>query len=195
MATNLKPFKYGVSHKIIFWGCVFDSLLELKYALSIQHEYEFIRSHIPIYYDPRTKRPTNYIRDNIRRYTPDFLIRHKTTGEAFLIEIKPRAFAGDQQLLLRQEVAENYILWKNYDWKYKVVFDDEIILTQSEIEQFNECRKLICKSARKLEFEKYNRQFDRSMPSFYTKVPDNKCIHFVMFGNKGLAEKPKFTRS
>lgn len=103
MATNLKPFKYGVSHKIIYWGCVFDSLLELKYAISIQKEYEFLRSHIPIYYDPVTKKPTDYIRQNIRRYTPDFLIRHKITSEAFLIEIKPRAFAGDSQLLMRKK--------------------------------------------------------------------------------------------
>lgn len=189
----MKPFKYGVSHKIIYWGCVFDSLLELKYAISIQKEYEFLRSHIPIYYDPATKKPTNYIRDNIRRYTPDFLIRHKTTGEAFLIEIKPRAFAGNPQLLNRQEVSENYIRWKNFDWSYKVVYDDEIILTREQQEQFNECRKLICKSARKLAFEKFNKLFDRSTPSFYANVPDNKRIQFVMFGSKVAYVKSKFS--
>jgi hypothetical protein len=39
-------------------------------------------------------------------------------------------------------VAENYIRWKNYDWKYKVVFDDEIILTAKQLEQFEDCCKL-----------------------------------------------------
>ena len=80
-------FQYGHAKKIINWGNVFDSLLELKYAISIEKEYEFLRAHIPVYYDPRTRRPTDYIRDNIRRYTPDFLIRHKISNEAFWVEI------------------------------------------------------------------------------------------------------------
>ena len=108
----MKTFNYSGSHKIIYWAVEFDSLLELKYALSIQGEYEFLRSHIPVYYDPVTKRPTNYIRSNIRRYTPDFLIRHKETKQAFWIEIKPRAFTDHAQLDLRKEVAERYIQWK-----------------------------------------------------------------------------------
>lgn len=61
--------------------------------------------------------PTSYIRKCHRRYTPDFLIRRKETGKAFLVEVKPRGFENHPQLLLRQEVPENYIRWKNYDWK------------------------------------------------------------------------------
>lgn len=179
----MKSFKYGVSHTIIYWGCVFDSLLELKYAISVHTEYEFLRSHIPIYYNPSTRKPVNYIRQNTRRYTPDFLVRHKITNQAFLIETKPRAFAGNSQLLVRQEVAENYIRWKNFDWRYKVVFDDEITLSREQQELFNECRKLISKSARKLSFEKYNNLFDRSIPNFFTGVPNNSRIQFVMFGH------------
>lgn len=45
-----KKFKYGRSFKIINWGVQFDSLLELKYAISIQDEYVFLRSRIAIYY-------------------------------------------------------------------------------------------------------------------------------------------------
>lgn len=180
----MKPFKYGVSHKITYWGCVFDSLLELKYAVSIREEYEFLRSYIPIYYDPGTRQPVNYIRQNTRRYTPDFLVRHKRTNHAFLIETKPRAFAGNSQLRVRREVAENYIRWRNFDWRYKVVFDDEIILSRDEQDQFNEYRKLVSKSSRKLSFEKFYSLFDQTMPNFFTGVPNKSRIQFVMFGTR-----------
>ncbi|MFT3704354.1 MAG: TnsA endonuclease N-terminal domain-containing protein [Agriterribacter sp.] len=116
------------SCKVNSWGYQFDSLLELKYALSIRDEYEFLRSRITIFYEQGSLKPTNHLTLGIRHYTPDFLIRHKITGESFLVEIKPRITANDPRLLLRTKVAENYIAWKGYDWKFKIVFDDEIIL-------------------------------------------------------------------
>lgn len=182
MIQQRQNFKYGKSHKIINWGCSFDSLLELKYAVSIMEDYQFLRARICIYYHPGTRKPTGYIREFHRRYTPDFLIRHKETGQAFLIEIKPRGFENDPQLLLRKEIAENYILWKNYDWKYKVVFDDEIILTAEQLEEFEQCSKLKSKSSRKLWFAEYNKKFDRSAPPLFSRVPTNTNIEFVMFG-------------
>lgn len=180
MATS--NFKYRVSRKIIYWGCLFDSLLELKYAISIEPHYAFLRAHIPIYYDPKTLQPTDYIRTNTRRYTPDFLIRHKQTGKAEWIEIKPRAFAGDSQLPMRQQIAENYINWKEYDWVYRVIFDDEIHLTDAQQQVFEASQKAICKSARKLAMQEINRYFDRSAPNFYCNVPDKQRVQYVMFG-------------
>ncbi len=180
----MRSFNYWKSIKVINWGCAFDSILELKYAVSIQKDHEFLRSRIPIYYDPRTKFPTNYIRDNIRRYTPDFLIRHKITKEAFLVEIKPRAFESNDQLLIRREVAENYIRWKRYDWKFKVIYDDEIKLTADEHAKFLQCCKLIPLSGRKLLFKERNDKFDSSRPSLFTSAPSNRKIHFVMFGDE-----------
>ena len=179
----METFKYRVSRKIIYWGCVFDSLIELKYTLSICKDYDFPHTHIPIYYDPRTLQPTNYIRQNIRRYTPDFIIRHKLSGEAFCVEIKPRAFAGNPQLDLRRQVVNNYIASNKLDWKFKVVFDDEIHLTPDKEEEFIRCKKLICKSARKLHFEQWNKMFDRTTPVFYSSVPDTKRIKYVMYGS------------
>src|SRR5260221_12179187 len=98
----MEMFKYNNSLPVKEWGCHFDSMLELKYALSIQDEHEFLRSRIPIYYDPKTKRPTDYLRYNTKRYTPDFLIRHKTTFEASWVEVKPRAFESQHQLIIRR---------------------------------------------------------------------------------------------
>jgi len=190
----MQTFNYRPSIKIINWGCNFDSLLELKYAISIQKDYEYLRSHIPIYYDPRTKIPTHYIRDNIRRYTPDFLIRHKITKQAFLVEIKPRAFETNEQLLFRKEVAENYIRWKRYDWKFKVVFNDEIKLSKDEYIQFLKCLKLIPLSDRKRLFKELNDKFDSSRPSLFTIAPSNRKIHFVMFGDeKHFGKSTPFT--
>jgi hypothetical protein len=178
----MKKFLYKPSYKIIHWGSTFDSILELKYAIWIQDQYEFLRSMIPIYYDPKTRKPTNYIRDNIRRYTPDFLVRHKVTGEAFWVEIKPRAFEGNEQLALRKEVAENYINLKKYDWKFKVVYDDEIHLAPSQWIEFNYFRKMRHQSARLLAFQDMNDRFDIGKPNFFSKAPCNKIIQYVMFG-------------
>jgi hypothetical protein len=178
----MKTFQYQKSIPIIRWGCSFDSLLELKYAISIQDEYEFIRARVSIFFDPKTKQPTDYIRGNTRRYTPDFLIRHKQTGKAFMVELKPRAFEHNDQLIDRREIAEKYIQWKKYDWSFLVVFDDEIKLTTEQQQQFHECCKRLPLSHRKLQFEKLNNQYDRRKPSFFKGAPGNKLIHFVMFG-------------
>ncbi len=175
-------FRYGKSYKIIHWGCCFDSLLELKYAISIREDYEFIRSRLHIYYDQGTLKPTNYIRTGIKHYTPDFLIRNKATNEAWLIEIKPRAFENHQQLKLREQVAENYIRWKNYDWKYKVVYDDEIILDEHSLKVFEECCQLKSKSAFKIWLERENKRYDRSAPSFFKQQLNNKQVAYVMYG-------------
>lgn len=84
----MKLFEYIPSRKIGGWGCQFDSLTEFKFAISIMDEYEFLRSRVSIYYDPKTKMSSDYIRECYSRYTPDFLIRHKETLEATLVEIK-----------------------------------------------------------------------------------------------------------
>lgn len=175
-------FRYRKSHKIIHWGCCFDSLLELRYAISIRDEYEFMRSRLHIYYDQGTLKPTSYIQTGIKHYTPDFLIRHKTTNEAFLVEIKPRAFQNESQLNVRRQVAEYYIRWKKYDWKYKVVFSNEIILTEHELQVFEDCCRLKSKTAFKLWLQQENSRYDRSVPLFFKQHLTNKQIAFIMFG-------------
>jgi hypothetical protein len=170
MKTSSHNFKYSKSYKIIGWGCRFDSLTELKYALSIRDEYVFLRERVIIYYNPCSLQPTDHLTRNYRYYAPDFLIRHKVTGEAFLVEIKPRAFENEPQLALRKELAERYIRWKGYDWKFKVVFDDEIILSEEQLQDFEECCKLKSKSAYKIWFEQVNRKYDRSSPSLFKTV-------------------------
>lgn len=142
-----ESFQYGKSSKISFWGNQFDSVLELKYVLSIQDEYEYLRARITIYYHHGTLLPARYIREGVRHYTPDFLIRHKQTGKAFLIETKPRAAQNDKRLILRKQVAEKFITAKGYDWTFNIVFDDEITLDAKAQTIFNACRKLSKRNA------------------------------------------------
>ena len=174
-------FKYNTAQKISTWGCHFDSLTELKFFLSIADDYTCLRSPVSIYYHPGTKQPSHQIRLCCRRYTPDFLIRHKETGAAFLIEIKPRAFEGHPQLLTRKEVAENYIRKKGYDWQFMVVFDDEIILSEDGLEDFHECSRMRSRSEFAAWFRQYNQRVERRcIPS----LTAHKKIEFVIFSKR-----------
>ncbi len=178
----MKTFQYKRSFQVIHWGCCFDSLLELKYAIYIENDYEFMRAQIPIFFDPRTNKPTNYIRDNIRRYTPDFLIRDKQTKKAYLVEVKPRAFADQDQLKDRREIAENFIRWKGWDWEFKIVFDDEFELNEEQKKIFRQCCRMITESERKLNLKEINDKYCISAPTFFKKLPSGKQVHFIMYG-------------
>lgn len=179
-----KTFQYNKSCKINYWGCSFDSLLELKFAIYIREEYEFLHNWIPVYFDPSTKQAASHIRRNIRRYTPDFLIRNKQTNKAYWVEIKPRAYTDEKQLEIRSQVAENYIRQKGYDWEFKIIYDDEIILTLDQIIQFNECARFLTQSSHNEKYEQYHQQYNRILPSFPSTVLNRNRIQFVMFGER-----------
>lgn len=175
-------FQYKNSKKTIGWGLNYDSLTELKYAISIMEEYEFIRPAVSIYYDVTTLLPTVIIRKCHRRYTADFLIRHRTTLEAFLVEIKPRAYAHNPKLGTYRQVAENYIRVKNYDWQYKVVFDDEILLTEEQLEDYESCRQLGTARERKAWFECYRESIESMLPQRLRTFLNNSQLDFILFG-------------
>jgi hypothetical protein len=181
--TLMQKFEYSKSFLISYWGCSFDSLLELKYAISIQEDYEFLRAQVPIYYNLKTKLPARYISRNSRRYTPDFLIRHKNSFEAFLVEIKPRAFQNDKRLLLLKEVAENYIRLKSFDWSFTFVYDDQIQLNFEQEQQFQACCRLKFKSFCKPESDSCKTVYEDNIPSFFKKVPGNRQKQFVLYGH------------
>jgi hypothetical protein len=164
-------------------------LLELKYAVSIEDRHSFLRAHIQIWYDERTGMPTEYIREGVKKYTPDFLIRNKFTNKAYLVEIKPRAFQYCRQLYLRRHVAENYIRWKGMDWSFAVVFDDEIKLTAEQQKRYEDLCQLKSQSAYKIQFEKMNNRFDRSQPRLFRTVPDNTLVQFVKYGHTSSLTK------
>src|SRR5690606_39057930 len=160
MKTKIPKFLYGPSCKLVNWGCSFDSLTELKFAISIMEDYAFLSQPVSIYYDLSSRQPVNRVRRCHRHYTPDFLIRHKDTGQAFLVEIKPRAMEGHSQLSLRRQVAKNFIRAKGFDWQFKIVFDDEIILTEDQLSDFEEYSRLKTKSDRAKWFKQYCQKWE-----------------------------------
>ena len=141
MQTN--SFQYKNPIQIGYRSCKFDSLLELKFVLSIEDDWCFLREHIPIYYDPKTFLPVNYIRETTKKYTPDFLIRNKEDNRAYLIELKSIEFRNEPKTNVRKHVAENYIRCQKSDWTYKVVYDDEIILSQAQQKKLMSLRSSI----------------------------------------------------
>lgn len=114
--------------RIDYNGNGYDSLLELRYAIFIQDEYDFIREGINIYFDPAQRKSTNYIREGTRKYKPDFLLRHRVTGKAFLVEVKPADFDDFATLSLYRDVCKHYIAANNYDWEYTIVFSNDFRL-------------------------------------------------------------------
>lgn len=137
-----QKFQYRKARPLAGWGYRFDSMTEVKFAISILEEYAFIRSPVSMYFHPGSFELTAHPRLFHLRYTPDFLIRHFQTKQAFLVEIKPRAFQGNPQLDHHEKVAASYIRALKFDWVYKVVYDDQIILNEQQLTDFEECMRL-----------------------------------------------------
>lgn len=177
---SIKKFQYRPAQKLVGWGYSFDSLTEVKFTISVMEEYAFMRSPVSMYFNPASGQITPFPRLFHRRYTPDFLIRNLETREAFLIEIKPRAFQGNDELKLHETAANNYIRALKFDWIYKVVFDDEIILTEDQLNDFKQFLRLKGKTGRYKWFTDYLRKMS-ALPGRLTER-SNAHIDFVMRG-------------
>lgn len=184
MLTESCRFQYQHSRKITNWGYSFDSVTELKYAVSIMEDFAFLRSPISVYFHPGTKMPTESVRLYHRRYTPDFLIRNLHTNEASWIEIKPRAYQFHPKLGYRKEIAENYVRWKRLDWTYKVVFDDEIILSADQLDEFERAMQIRSKAGFNAWFSDYRQRFACTNPIANIS---NRMIEYIMFGKPPLS--------
>jgi len=66
------------------------------------------------------------------RPTPDLLIRHKESQEAYLIELKPDGYNDQEKLYQYKTIADNYIHHYEYDWLYKLITYRDIALTPEE---------------------------------------------------------------
>jgi hypothetical protein len=176
-----QDFKYTKSYRIPYRGCHFDSLLELKYALSIEDEYRYLHKPVIIGYDPKTMRTTSYFRETTRMYTPDFLVRHKSTGEATLVEIKPDGFELSGQLSSYTAVGNNYIEQNDLPWTYKIIFEKDFLLDSLQQQKFLVFvkKKKIFKSQFALQ------QLDRK----YNKEPMKYSSHTPWFPEDTLDRK------
>ncbi|MDB5230471.1 MAG: hypothetical protein JWN76_1276 [Chitinophagaceae bacterium] len=129
---HTRNYTYIKASPVWYNGCYFHSKQELKFALSIEETYHYIREPIYIPFDPHTKLLPESHWSYVHFYVPDFLIRHKQANKAFLVEIKPDDFADHKSLALRKKLVQQFICRKEFDWQYKLVNENEIQLTENQ---------------------------------------------------------------
>lgn len=188
MKKRSVTFLYRAPQPVSGWGCRFDSLTELKFAVSILGEYAFMRSPVSMYFHPTSGELSHFPKRSYRRYTPDFLIRHKETARASLIEIKPRAYEGQPQLDIHELVATTYIRSMKFDWTYKVVYDDQVILSDEQLLAFRDCLRLGDQSSRFQWYEDYHYRVTGLPP----RPPSNRELDFLMRGWPVAAQRSFF---
>lgn len=130
-------YTYDIPARAVHYdNCLLDSMLELRYLISIENTHAFLCDDIGIYYESESFKETQIINDGLRKYTPDFLVRNWETGKATLVEIKPKTYDDYYSLAKRRKVAEDFISYFGYDWEYKVVFSNEFELTDRQKKKF-----------------------------------------------------------
>jgi hypothetical protein len=179
MKPNHVKFSYRKPQPLYGWGCRFDSLTELRFAISVMEDHAVMRSPVSMYFHPATGQLAHFPKGAYLRYTPDFLIRNYETRKATLVEIKPRAFENEASLSMHHLVANNYIRSLKLDWQYQVIFDDQIVLTEEQLSQYTDCLALAVKDRFKW-YEEYYKRITGKLQ--LTAFKSNAEIEFLMRG-------------
>lgn len=117
-----------------YQGNALDSLLELKYILSVEESHIWLRSDLVLHY----KLTADYLDTPWNQYTPDFLVRNVKTNKARLIEVKPDGYDDAQKLRQYREICANHIKYFQYDWEYEVIYESSIHLSPDQERKFQE---------------------------------------------------------
>ena len=182
-------FRYRRSSRVCYRSCVLDSLTELRFVLSIEQDFYFLREHVRIWYHSKTLEPTYYLNDQTKLYTPDFLIRGKENNTAYLVEIKPRAFQNAEQLTIHSRVAERFIDKNKYDWKFIILFNDEISLNKEQQKKFNLLKNHKQDFSAILKFHQLDRKYNNAPMKYSHSVPSSDelsradYVRWVMCGD------------
>jgi hypothetical protein len=126
--------KKSPKHKYVNQQYLFTQ--RIKFLCSVADEYELICPAPVIFYDPVTYLPAFPIDSLHEKYRADFLIRHRTNGQALLIELHPASMVNDTRLRLRRSIAQNYIACKGYDWQYRCLFQEYVHLSEEQSSRF-----------------------------------------------------------
>lgn len=184
-------FEYNKKQTTITYrGCLFHSLVELKYALMIEDTHAYLREGLEIYYEEATQKSTLYIREQTRKYVPDFLIRNVETKEAMLIEIKPDGFDHFELLEKRKRVCEHYIHQHKYDWKFQVVYEGDIVLSSEQMDKFKlilSCHRnqtRLITSGSLVDDYKYRERLHQSVPNLLDQ--GMSIAQYKFFVKKGI---------
>lgn len=113
-----------------------DSLLELRFILSIEETHAWVRDGLEIFFT--IDEVPEGVKGGLSSYTPDFLIRNVQTGKATLVEVKPESYTNKWELLRRKEIAENFIRQFGYDWDFSIIYSNQITLSQSALQKYQQ---------------------------------------------------------
>ncbi len=152
-------------------GCFFHSLLELKFVLLIEDKCCWIREPFAIFYNPETLEVTNYITEKTEKYIPDFLVRKWSDNSAHLIEIKPKSFLLSKKMTIRKTVVENYLRIRNVDWKYKIITEDDIILSNQKFKTYLKIIKDNKNFKSKIRFINRDKKYNNIAQKYFQSIP------------------------
>lgn len=186
--TKAKPISYR--------NCLLDSRAEFKYMLLIEDNCRFLREYITIWYDPRTNlpvrnQPVTYLPIDCCKYTPDFLVRDKISNKALLVEVKPDSYTDDLYLEKRKYLVEEYIRQQRLDWEYRLIYDDEIKLTQPQWATFNNVTKNQRGFEMLRQMERRDKRYNSCGVRYFKHIPAmqpdeelsrEQYVHFVYAG-------------
>lgn len=129
------------SQAVVYHSQVLDSLLELKFVLSIEQTHAWLRRGLEIYYNINDI-PAG-LDAPLKRYTPDILIRNWETGKATLVEIKPDQYDDFYLIRKRADIARAFITEFAYDWDYQLIRASDIQLSLQQAAKFKRILKTI----------------------------------------------------
>lgn len=174
------PFNYLPSRKTMLWGHHYDSLTEIRFLLSILEEFAFVRAPLSLYFFAGSDRFSHFPCNHSLRYTPDFLIRHYQTAQAWLIEIKPEGYTDTGRLAQHARLVDRYIHAMKFDWQYRLIRSDEILLSAEQLAYFDQFRRLTQKQAQQEWLEDYCRRMRPCILPF--RDTKNGLLDFVLRG-------------
>jgi len=162
------------SKSVEYNGIIFDSILECKYALSIEDTYEYYYHPFTIWYDK--KDPSKLGKQNCsNQYQPDFLVRRLSDNKCFLVEIKSSIDFNHIDTLTKTDRAEKYIEDHQRDWEYKVYSENDFDLPTGKFDKLEKAKKTRTTVARKNKSSRMNSKFSKHN-SYYKsiKIPMNR---------------------
>jgi hypothetical protein len=168
---DFQQFKYKKAFKIPYRNCYFDSLLELKFALSIENDFRYLRAPCIIGYDPRTFVTTSYLRETTRLYTPDFMVRCKESGKARIIEIKPDQLKHSTEVNKYYRIMNDYIVRNNLDCTFEILSEKDIHLTGEQQQRFAVFEKNRQRFESHFAFRSLDRKYNAGSIKYFSSVP------------------------
>lgn len=168
---QFKHFRYRKAYRVPYRGCYFHSLLELKYALFLEQDYRYLREPFIIGYDPKTYLTTDYFKEGIKLYTPDFLIRCKISGKATLVEIKPDKLKHSPESKTYYDIAEHYIERVGLNADFRVISEKDFQLSPQMQQRFEVFERHKAQYESIDAFRNADRKYNAQSIKYFNSVP------------------------